>query len=270
MEPNELDNLSAVLEILRFERLLAIGLGIAAIAFISRFIERTSNRLQNSYPSKRVMFLQVTTMINFVMYIGGVTILFYVVLRPPREILLAMAGSAAVAIGISLKDIVASVVAGVILLFDRPFQVGDRVAFGDTYGEIVGIGLRAVKLTTLDDNLVTIPNARFLTDVVSSGNAGELDMMILFDFHVALDADLKLAKKIVREVVTTSRFAFLKKPVSILSSEMPIAERLAIRIRAKAYVIDCRFEKAFETDVVDRVIQAFNDQKVKRPARNDV
>ena len=267
MESTEIDNISSVLSILRFESIFALVLGIAAIIFIAKNVQKVSSKLQSAYPAKRVLFLQIATMINFALYIGGITLLIYAVLRPPKEVLLAIAGSAAVAIGISLKDIVASLVAGVILLFDRPFQVGDRVSFGDTYGEITGIGLRTVKLVTLDDNLVTIPNSRFLTDVVSSGNAGALDMMVVMDFHIALDADLDLARKIIREMVTTSRFTYLKKPVSVLTSEISIAERLAVRVRAKAYVLDCRFEKAFETDVVTRVLKVFNDIEIKRPQR---
>ena len=95
-----------------------------------------------------------------------------------KEFMLAAGGSIAVALGFALKDIAASLVAGLLLLFDRPFRVGDRVSFADVYGEIVSIGLRTVRLQTLDDNLVTIPNSRFITDVVASGNSGELDMML--------------------------------------------------------------------------------------------
>lgn len=267
MGSNEIENLTTMLSILRFESMLVLALGIFAIVFLAKAIQRLSSNLQTNYPAKRIFFLQIATIINFALYIGGVSLLIYSVLRPPKEILLAIAGSAAVAIGISLKDIVASIVAGIVLLFDRPFQVGDRVSFSGTYGEIVSIGLRTVKLTTLDDNLVTIPNARFLTDVVASGNAGALDMMLVFDFLVAPDADIDLSRKIVKEMVTTSRFAFLKKPIDLLVSEVTTADRLAIRLRAKAYVIDCRFEKAFETDVVTRVLKEFNQNNIKRPER---
>lgn len=267
MEPNEIDNVSAILDVLNFESLFSLGVGIGVIVLIAKGIQRISSKLQKSYPSKRALFLQIATMLNFALYILGISGLTYVVLRPPKEVLLAIGGSAAVAIGISLKDIVASVVAGVVLLFDRPFQVGDRVSFGDTYGEIVGIGLRAVKLITLDDNLVTIPNSRFLVDVVASGNDGALDMMVVLDFHIAPDADVEMATGIVKEMVATSRFAFLKKPMTVLVSENVVAERLAVRVRAKAYVLDCRFEKAFESDVVTRVLKAFQQNEIKRPLR---
>ena len=46
-------------------------------------------------------------------------------------------------------------------------------------------------MTTLDDNLVTIPNSKFITDAVSSGNAGELDMMIVVKFYFENTVDIK-------------------------------------------------------------------------------
>ena len=72
-----------------------------------------------------------------------------------------MGGSAAVAIGFSLKILFLQWWQDFILLFDRPFQVGDRVSFNDLYGEIKSIGLRTVRLQTLNDDIVTIPNNKF-------------------------------------------------------------------------------------------------------------
>ena len=181
--------------------------------------------------------------------------------------MLAAGGSIAVALGFALKDIAASLVAGLLLLFDRPFRVGDRVSFADVYGEIVSIGLRTVRLQTLDDNLVTIPNSRFITDVVASGNSGELDMMIVTDFHVGLDADLEDAKAIIEEVIVTSRYAYLKKPVSFAIEEVEIGDMLAIRLRSKAYVLDVHYEKAFQSDIVVRVSKRFQEQQIPRPRR---
>ncbi|WP_200821333.1 mechanosensitive ion channel family protein [Oceanicoccus sp. KOV_DT_Chl] len=209
--------------------------------------------------------MQLSTLVSFMLYIGGTIALVSGVLQPPREFLIAVGGSAAVAFGFALKDVAASLVSGLILLFDRPFQVGDRVAFENVYGQITAITLRSVRLQTLDDNIVTIPNSRFITDVVASGNMGAMDMMVVTDFHLALDADLERAKEIVRQVIVTSRFAFLKKPVTFAIEEIAIAERLAIRLRAKAYVLDVNYEKAFQSDITSRVAQLFLEANVKRP-----
>ena len=47
-------------------------------------------------------------------------------------------------VGFATKDLVASLVAGLLVMFDRPFQVGDRVWFGGEYGDVLAIGLRSV------------------------------------------------------------------------------------------------------------------------------
>lgn len=228
-------------------------------------LSNLSQRLMEKIPARRFLILQMSTLLTFALYIFGTVGLFIAVLQPPKELLFAAAGSVAVALGFALKDIAASLVAGILLLFDRPFRVGDRVSFGDTYGEIVSIGLRTVRLVTLDDNLVTIPNSRFITDVVASGNAGELDMMVVTDFHLALDADLAEAQKLIEEVVVTSRYAYLKKPVAFTLEEVEIAHVLAIRLRVKAYVLDVRYEKAFQSDIVLRGTALLAQHDIARP-----
>lgn len=246
-------------------RVAFLLLGMAVLVFTAGFCKRLADRASDYFPSRRLLFLQIVTTLNFCVYIFGGSLLIYVTLSPAKSILLALGGGAAVAIGLSLKDLVASLVAGLTLLFDRPFLVGDRVQFADTYGEIKSIGLRSVKLVTLDDNLVTIPNARFISDVVSSGNAGSLDMMVVMPFHIALDADLETAQRLLYETVVTSRFVYLAKPVKIVVSEVVLGHNLALKLMAKAYVLDVKYEKDFQTDVVSRVSKAFLAHHIKRP-----
>ncbi|AEF99274.1 mechanosensitive ion channel family protein [Methylomonas methanica] len=246
-------------------RALFLLLGMAVLVFTAGLFKRLADRASDYFPSRRLLFLQIVTTLNFCVYIFGGSLLIYVALSPAKEILLALGGGAAVAIGLSLKDLVASLVAGLTLLFDRPFLVGDRVQFADTYGEIKSIGLRSVKLVTLDDNLVTIPNARFISDVVSSGNAGSLDMMVVMPFHIALDADLETARRLLYETVVTSRFVYLAKPVKIVVAEVVLGHNLALKLIAKAYVLDVKYEKDFQTDVVSRVSKVFLAHHIKRP-----
>jgi small-conductance mechanosensitive channel len=259
-------DLIGVVDAFNIYALLLLFLGGALIWALSSGLNHVSSRLMEKLPTRRFLILQISTLLAFALYIFGTITLVMGVLNPPREFLLAAGGSIAVALGFALKDIAASLVAGVLLLFDRPFRVGDRVTFGNTYGEIVSIGLRTVRLVTLDDNLVTIPNSRFITDVVASGNAGELDMMVVTDFHVSLDADLEKARQLIEEVVVTSRYAYLKKPVTFAIMEVEVARALAIRLRTNAYVLDVRYEKAFQSDVVVRVTKLFREHGITRPA----
>jgi len=265
MNETDLSQITEMATLFRLDRVFLLLLALLGLVLLVKGVTYLADSLYRRIPRRRILISQIATTLNFSIYIFGGPFLFYAILQPPREVMLAATGSIAVALGLSLKDLVASVIAGFILLFDRPFQVGDRVSFGDVYGEIESIGLRSVRLVTLDDNLVTIPNNRFMSDVVSSANAGALDMMLVFDFYIALDADIRKARDLLYEVVVTSRYAYLKKPVNIVMTEMPVAERLAIQLRAKAYVIDVRFEKAFQTDVVLRATEAFNKHHIKRP-----
>lgn len=264
---NEKD-ISQVLDALKLFEVWRIALllgGIVILVFITGLLNRFAARVSERFPSHRLLFLQIVTTLNFCIYIFGGAILLYISLSPAKELLIALGGGAAIAIGLSLKDLIASLVAGLTLLFDRPFMVGDRVQFGNVYGEIKSIGLRSVKLVTLDDSLVTIPNARFINDVVSSGNAGALDMMIVIPFHVAVDADIETAQRLIYETVVTSRFVYLAKPVKVVASEVVIGYNLALQLTAKAYVLDVQYEKDFQTDVVNRVSSAFLAHHIKRP-----
>lgn len=71
--------------------------------------------------------------------------------------------------------------------------------------------------------MVTIPNSRFVTDMVSSGNAGALDRMIAICFHFTLDADIGLIRDLTYEIVVTSRFVYLNKPVLMVVAEVASA-----------------------------------------------
>ena len=259
------DGLLSIAGIFNLYAILLLILGGFLLWALAQGLSTVSQRLMEKIPARRFLILQISTLLSFGLYIFGSVGLVIAVLQPPKELLYAAAGSVAVALGFALKDIAASLVAGILLLFDRPFRVGDRVVFGDTYGEIVSIGLRTVRMNTLDDNLVTIPNSRFITDVVASGNAGELDMMVVTDFHLALAADINKAQALIEEVVVTSRYAYLKKPVNFTLEEVEVARMLAIRLRVKAYVLDVRYEKTFQSDIVKRGTALLAKHGIARP-----
>lgn len=265
MNETDLTNAATIAEVFSVTKIGLLILGVICLGIAVKFVTSFGASLHKKIPSRRLLIAQVITIISFAIYILGGGYVFYGIVQPPKALLLAVSGTLAVALGLSLKDLISSVVAGIILLFDRPFQVGDRVAFESVYGEIKTIGLRAVRLITLDDNVVTIPNSKFITDVVSSGNFGELDMLIEVNFHLCPHTDLELAQKILYETAVTSRYVFLKKPVSIVFNEVEFAHNLAMQLRVKCYVIDVRFEKKLQTDIFLRGNEALKEAQIERP-----
>jgi len=121
-------------------------------------------------------------------------------------------------------------------------------------------------MQTLDDNTVTIPNNKVLTDVTSCGNYGALDMQVQVDFYVGTDQDLDLAERLITEAILTSRFVYLEKPVVVLVKQVLRDDFVAVHLRGKAYVLDTKYEKAFETDVSKTVLRAFREHQILPPA----
>src|SRR5690606_9449559 len=100
---------------------------------------------------------------------------------------------------------------------------------------------------------------------VASGNAGALDMMVVMKIHTSLNEDISRVEKILYEVLITSRYIYLDKPVVIVIQEVEVANRLALRFTLKAYVLDVKYEKAFETDIYSRGIKELNRLNIQRP-----
>tara|TARA_R110000868_G_scaffold136049_7_gene348817 strand:+ start:85 stop:897 length:813 start_codon:yes stop_codon:yes gene_type:complete len=267
MEAKDLNQISAFFDLLKPGKIVILVIGLIVLVKIVKLLQDWSEELGTKFPSKRLFILQVTTILSFSFYIFGGVGLFMSTIQPGKEIMVAVGGSLAVAIGFAIKDVIGSLFAGIILLFDRPFHVGDRVQFADTYGEIKSIGLRAVRLNTLDDNLVTIPNSKFITDIVASGNAGALDMMVVVKFHTSIDEDIEKVKALIHEVMVTSRFVYLEKPVAIVVEEVEFALSPALKFLVKSYVLDVRYEKALQTDIVTRVSEVFKKENIMRPGR---
>ena len=151
-------------------------------------------------------------------------------------------------------------------MFDRPFQVGDRVSYGGEYGDIIKIGLRSVKMNTLDHNIITIPNNKVFTDVTSSGNYGALEMQVAIDFYIGADQDARRASELIRDACLTSPYVYLNEAIPVLAKQIIIQDYVAFHLKARPYVFDCKYEKPFETDVHLRVAEAFQREGILVPS----
>jgi small-conductance mechanosensitive channel len=198
----------------------------------------------------------ITTPWRFVVAFMIVAIALSVAVNLTWGLLIAAGTTTALAIGFAVKDLIAAF-GGMLLGGDRPFKVGDRVSVGGVSGQIASIGLRSVRLSTVDDDLVTISNDDFLSGVVRSGDWGAIDVQIQTDFFVAIDQDVPLAKRLVGEALASCRNADTSKPWEVVAHQVLHHNVIAYRIRARAYVVDVQYADAFEADLSRRVATAF-------------
>jgi small-conductance mechanosensitive channel len=262
----KIDSFTVITRMVRWTGLAASIFVVAAAWLLLRFSARLVDQLGSAFVDSRLTLQKVSAFFRFGIYFATITAVILLSLEISREVLTILGGTAAVAIGFAMKDLVASLVAGVMIMFDRPFQVGDRVTFANQYGDIMSVGLRSVKLRTLDDSMVTIPNNLFLSEVTSCGNYGVLNMQVMIDFLIGVDQDVHRAREIVREATVTSNYVYLANPVEVLVSQVAMDGHVALRLRVKVYVLDTKFEKTLETDITMRVVDAFREAGIQPPA----
>jgi len=244
---------------------LSIPVVIVAL-LVLRVVGDVSTRLSQRFANRRPTFQKIESIARFATYIAAASICLGLSIRLDSTALTVIGGALAFAVGFAMRDLVAAFIAGITIMFDRPFQVGDRVTYAGEYGDIVKIGLRSVRMNTLDHNLVTIPNNKILTDVTSSGNYGALEMQVPLDIYIGVDQDVRQAMDLVHEACLTSPYIFFDRPVAILAKQTILQDYVVFHIKARPYVFDCRYEKPFETDVHLRVLQAFHQHGILPPA----
>lgn len=255
-------DLTKMAGVVRWSGVVVSLLVVVVAGVVVRSLSGVTRRLSDRYADRRLTLQQAASISRFVVYITTASIVIALSVRIDDTVLTLLGGTLAVAIGFAMRDLVASVIAGVIIMLDRPFQVGDRVEYAGAYGDIVAIGLRSVRMQTLDDNTVTIPNNKILTDVTSSGNYGALDMQVQIDLYLGVEEDLELAERLLREAMLSSNHVYLAKPVRVVVKEQIAESRVMIHLRGKAYVFDTAYEKAFASEVTKRALRAFREHGI--------
>ena len=182
---------------------------------------------------------------------------------------LVIAGAASVAIGFAFKDYVSSLIAGIVAIIERPYRPGDWIEIGDDYGEVRAIGMRAIRVRTAADNIITIPHDTIWTTNISNSNDGARTLMCIAEFYVAPDHDAARLRSALQDVALTSAYLEYDKPVLIMLKETPWGTRYQL----KAYPFDMRDQFSFISDLTVRGKQAIADagaRAIAAPASADV
>lgn len=124
--------------------------------------------------------------------------------------ILTAAGASAVILGFAFKDIGENFISGIILAFNRPFDVDDTVEIGENFGKVKALEFRYTKLKTFDGKDVYIPNSDVLTKPVTNYTE---DGFFRWDFviGIAYEDDIQGAKKTILDA--------LKKEPNVVEDE---------------------------------------------------
>ena len=248
--------------------LISVSKVIWAIIFLvlGYFIIKWTSRILELFAERSTQYrISIKSFIPVVKILGWIGVVFLIiagVFRPPMHTVLAFSASIGVAVGFASQDILKNIFGGIIILFDRPFQSGDKIEVGGFYGEVVEMGLRSTRIVTPDDNLVSIPNGDIMNSSVSNANAGESNCQVVTEFYLPVDTDTSKVRGIATEVAKVSKYVYLNKPITIIFVNEFKERSPIIKMKVKAYVLDIRDEFKFKSEVTELTLERLVEEKV--------
>lgn len=181
--------------------IIIIALGILLANFISSLFRKTISKkthdpLMTNFLSKTIKIGLITLVLMLGLKIAG--------LGSIATGLLTAAGASAVILGFAFKDVGENFISGVILSFNRPFNVNDTVKIGDIFGKVKMMEFRFSKLKTFDGRDVYIPNSDIVKKPVYNYTE---DGFYRSDFVVGIDYDddIDTAKKVIIDAVISTK-----------------------------------------------------------------
>ncbi len=113
--------------------------------------------------------------------------------------LTVFAGVLGVGIGFGMQNIASNFISGLIILFERPIKVGDRVIINDVIGDIEKINMRATIIRTLDNERIIMPNSYFLEEEVVNRSYGDPRLRLVIPIGVAYGSDVEQVREVLLE-----------------------------------------------------------------------
>ena len=181
---------------------------------------------------------------------------------------IAGAGVAGVAIGFAAKDTLSNLIAGILLIIDRPFEVGDRIevwsapAGTATWGDVIDIGLRATKIKTTDNIVIIIPNNEIMVrDIINYTTITE-KIRLRINIGIAYDAEMQTAKDIILNVADSAEWVAKEPPPVVVVRNFGDS---SVDLQLRVWIDDARKRMRTISYITDRVKTAFDEQGIEIP-----
>ena len=110
-----------------------------------------------------------------------------------------LAGAVGIGVGFGLQNIVNNFISGLIILFERPIKMGDRIEVGNVEGDVVRIGGRSTEVVTNDNITIIVPNSKFITENVINWSHNDRKVRFRIPVSVAYGSDVRLVERLLLE-----------------------------------------------------------------------
>jgi small-conductance mechanosensitive channel len=257
-ENDEKGELAQLRELISFGKVFNALIILIVTYLINKYLTIILDNLSEKVVNYRLFIKRLAPVSRILIWSFAIYIVIAGIIAPPFETIIAISASVGIAVGFASQDILKNIFGGIMIILDRPFQVGDKIAIADHYGEVISVGLRSCRVVTPDDSVVSIPNAEVMNRAVSNTNSGALDCQVVAEIYLPATVDVAKVKQIAYKAVYASSYTYLNKPVDIIVLNEVQNRFFAYKLRVKAYVVDIRYEFLFKSDLTEMIVSECN------------
>jgi small-conductance mechanosensitive channel len=148
-----------------------------------------------------------------------------------------LAGALGVGIGFGLQNVTNNFVSGLIILFERPIKVGDRIEVADITGDVTKISMRATTITTNDNISIIVPNSEFISSTVINWSHTDRDIRLNIPVGVSYNEDPEKVKNVLLEVVDANQGVLQNPKPDVLFDEYDDSSiNFSLRVWTSEYI----------------------------------
>jgi small-conductance mechanosensitive channel len=112
-----------------------------------------------------------------------------------------LAGAVGVGIGFGLQNIVSNFISGLIVMFERPVKIGDRIDLVGVEGDVIDIGARATRIKTAEGSVVIMPNQQFITSPVKNWADADERSPLVLTVNVDKASDMRMTSEVLKTTI---------------------------------------------------------------------
>ncbi len=180
----------------------------------------------------------------------------------------AGAGVAGIAIGFAAKDTLSNLIAGILLIIDRPFEIGDRIevwsapAGSASWGDVVDIGLQTTKIKTTDNIVIIIPNNEIMKRDIVNYTIITSKIRVRVNIGVAYDANINKAKEIIIGVADSAEWIAKDPPPKVVVRNFGES---SVDLQLRVWINDARERMNTISYITDKVKTEFDNEGIEIP-----